>query len=71
MPVSIVINDLSGSSPFNVYLCDNTNTTCVYIDRISSTPYEFEVPTLFVKLPDVNLRIVDSSGCEITSNLTL
>lgn len=71
MPVSIVINDLSGSSPFNVYLCDNTSTTCVYIDRISSSPYEFEVPTLFVKLPDVNLRIVDSSGCEITSNLTL
>lgn len=71
MPISIVINDLSGTTPYDIYLCDNTSTTCVYIDRISSSPYEFEVPKIFVKLPDVNLKIVDSSGCEITSNLTL
>jgi hypothetical protein len=71
MPVAITIKDVSGTSPFNVYVCDNPITTCVYIDTIKSAPYEFEIPKIFIKLRDVNLKIVDDNGCETSTNLTL
>jgi hypothetical protein len=71
MPVAITINDVSGTSPFNIYVCDNPITTCIYINTITSSPYEFEIPKIFVKLPSVNLKIVDNNGCETATNLTL
>lgn len=71
MPVAITINDVSGTSPFNVYVCDDPITTCVYIKTITSAPYEFEIPKIFIKLPSVNLKIIDDNGCETSTNLTL
>ena len=45
MPTNININNISGATPFNVYLCDEFNITCIYIDTVpsSSLPYNFQV----------------------------
>jgi len=70
MPTVITINGLTGTSPFDVYLCDNPITTCVYIDTISSTPYDFNVPLPLESQDDFNIKVIDDNGCEIITTLT-
>lgn len=71
MPTVVTINNISGTSPYDVYVCDYPPTQCLYVDRINSSPYEFEVPSLLLSFSEFTLKIVDSSGCEVTTNLTL
>jgi hypothetical protein len=70
MPNEVVINGLTGTSPFYVYLCDTAQTTCVYIDSITSVPYSFEIPELFDGQTEFDLKIVTSNGCEIIQNIS-
>ena len=63
MPIDITINNISGASPYDVYLCDNPVSVCVYIDTVSSLPYIFQVPSLMSNDNDFNLKIVDNNGC--------
>lgn len=71
MPNVVTINDISGTTPYDIYICDNPQTQCIYIDRITTAPYEFEIPTIMLNFSDFNLKIVDSLGCEVITNLTL
>lgn len=70
MPIDITINNLSGSSPYDIYLCDNPITTCIYIDTISSVPYQFTVPNLMINFNSFNLKMVDNNGCITNQILT-
>ncbi len=63
MPTNITINNITGTTPFNIYLCDNLSTVCVYIDTISTFPYSFDVPTIMDSQNEFNLKIVDNNGC--------
>lgn len=71
MPTEVVINGLSGQSPFNVYLCDNPITSCVYIDTITGGTFNFGIPDIFDGQTSFNLRITTNNGCEIFQNLTI
>lgn len=71
MPTDITINDITGSTPYDVYLCDNPITTCFYVDTISVLPYTFEVPSILSNQNDFTLKIVDNNDCIITQTLTL
>jgi hypothetical protein len=71
MPTDITINNITGSAPFDVYLCDNPITTCVYVDTISSTPYVFEIPSIMSSQNDFNLKIVDNNNCTVIETLSL
>jgi len=71
MPTEVNINSLSGQSPFNVYLCDNPITSCVYIDTVTSAPFSFGIPDIFNGQTTFNLKITTGSGCEIFQTLNL
>jgi hypothetical protein len=73
MPTNININNISGATPFNVYLCDEFNITCVYIDTVpsSSLPYVFQVPSIMEGQISFNIKVVDNNGCISVSNITL
>lgn len=71
MPTEITINTISGSQPFDVYICDNPSVTCIYIDTITSAPYVFNVPSILDGQSSYNLKIVDDNGCTIIQNLEL
>jgi hypothetical protein len=70
MPIDITINSITGVSPFNIYVCDPTNTVCVYIDELASIdiPNTFEMPEVLSSLNTFNVKTVDKNGCE-TNNL--
>ena len=71
MPTQITINTISGVQPYDVYICDDPLTTCIYISTISTVPYVFNVPSLLDGQLSFNLKIVDDNGCSVIENLVL
>ena len=73
MPTTVNITSLSGASPFDIYLCDNPSSICIYIDTITTgdLPYEFNVPDVLLNVSSFILKIMDNNNCEVTTNLTL
>lgn len=70
MPTEITINGITGLSPFNIYVCDPTNTVCVYVNELGSIdiPTTFEIPEVLSSLNIFNVKTLDKNGCE-TNNL--
>lgn len=71
MPKTVTINNITGETPYNIYLCDNPITTCVYIDTISTLPFNFEIPTIMESQNDYTLKVVDDNNCINLTILTL
>lgn len=69
MPTEVTINTITGLADFNVYICDDPITTCVWIAQISGAPYQFTIPQILDGQPTYNLKIVDNNGCEVIENL--
>jgi len=72
MPTDITINDITGQTPYDVYLCDDPETTCIYIDTITSLdfPYTFNVPFPLEALTSFTLKVVDDNECVVEQILT-
>jgi hypothetical protein len=70
MPTQVTINDITGATPFDVYICDDPITSCVYVDTINSFPLVFNLPTIMDGQSSYTLKIVDDNGCTITEILT-
>lgn len=70
MPTTITINNISGATPYDVYVCSNPATTCVYIDTITSIPYVFDVPQILDGQSSYILKVVDDNDCSIIETLT-
>lgn len=71
MSTTITINDITGATPFDVYLCDNPTTICIYIDTINSVPYTFNVPPVMESQVTFNLKIIDNNDCVVITPLII
>jgi uncharacterized secreted protein with C-terminal beta-propeller domain len=71
MPTNITISGLGGASPFDVYVCDSTITTFVYVSTITpaSLPYVFEMPSVYSSLTNFVVKVVDNNNCIKTQSL--
>ena len=66
MPNYVQINSISGTSPYSVYVCDQTYTYCYLVTGSTSitTPYIFMVPPPLTNVTNIIVKVVDSLGCE-------
>lgn len=73
MPTDITINNISGSTPFDVYVCDTGYTSCIYVSTITSgeLPYTFEIPPVYSSLTDFIVKVVDDNNCVVTDTVTV
>jgi hypothetical protein len=73
MPTDITINNISGTTPFDVYVCDTGYTSCVYVSTITSgeLPYTFEIPPVYSSLTDFIVKVVDDNDCVVTDTVTV
>ena len=73
MPTDITINNISGSTPFDVYVCDTGYTSCIYVSTVTSgdLPYTFEIPPVYSSLADFIVKIVDDNNCVVTDTVTV
>jgi hypothetical protein len=63
MPKVVTINDITGTTPYNIFLCDNPVTLCVYIGTTSTLPYSFDIPNVLTNQNDYTLKVEDDNGC--------
>lgn len=70
MSTFININVIAGQAPFDIYLCDNPITNCIYIDTITSFPYEFQIPVVIEGQNDYTLKVIDNNECTSFKILT-
>jgi hypothetical protein len=64
MPNTLVINSISGTSPYDIYVCDATITYCFFVSTITSAPYTFDIPFPLDATTPIILKIVDGNDCE-------
>jgi hypothetical protein len=73
MPTDITINNISGTTPFDVYVCDTGYTSCIYVSTITSgeLPYTFEIPPVYSSLTNFIVKVVDDNDCVVTDTVTV
>ena len=73
MPTDITINNISGTTPFDVYVCDTGYTSCIYVSTITSgeLPYTFEIPPIYSSLTNFIVKVVDDNDCVVTDTVTV
>jgi len=73
MAVQVTINNITGSTPYQVYICQPGNTGCFYISEITDNdlPYVFDIPTPYNNAESYLLKIIDNFGCIISGTTTV
>lgn len=73
MNKQITITNITGAAPYDVYICDNTYGSCIYINTIFAfdLPYSFLVPYTFLSSTEVGVKIIDSNNCTIQDLISI
>ena len=66
MAIQVTINGITGQSPYNIYICQPDGSGCFYINTITTTTYDFEIPSPYDISPEYMLKIVDYNNCIIS-----
>jgi len=66
MAQEVIIQGLSGTPDFDVWICDDVTSgaTCLYVTTITSAPYTFDLPSQY-EGTTFCVKIVDDTGCEV------
>lgn len=74
MAVQVTINDISGQTPYDIYVCQVDGSGCFYISTItdSSLPYVFDIPVPYDTSANYMIKAIDANNCIIsgTSNVS-
>ena len=65
MPNTITITSISGASPFDVYVCDQTISYCYFIQTFAGGSYSFDVPYPLDGANPIVLKVIDTNACEM------
>jgi hypothetical protein len=67
MPHQITISGVSGTSPYDVYVCDVTNTYCFLISGGTTIPPSFTFEPVYPlnNVDSLLVKLIDSNNCEI------
>ena len=66
MAVQVTINNITGQTPYDVYVCQSDGSNCFYYNTISSLPYIFNIPPPYDTSLSYMIKVVDNVGCIIT-----
>ena len=66
MALQVTINDITGVTPYDIYICQSDGTGCFYMATISTVPYVFDIPSPYDTSIEYMLKVVDQNGCVIT-----
>jgi len=66
MAQQVTIYDITGQTPYDIYICQGDGTGCFYMATISTVPYSFDIPAPYDTSTQYMLKVVDQNGCVIT-----
>jgi cell division septation protein DedD len=58
----VTITSVTANTPVEIYYCDSTSGSCVYVSTVSVFPYTFDVPAPYSETSFV-VKIVDTQSC--------
>lgn len=66
MPNQVQITSITGTSPYDVYVCDYTNTFCFLVTGATVMPpyITFDVPPPLDDANPILVKLIDANGCE-------
>ena len=67
--LKVFINGLTGDSPYHVYICQSSINECYYIDTISGTTYNFDIPKPFDNNTSYFLKVIDGNQNTIIGSM--
>ena len=71
MAPRLIIQSITGTTPFEFYVCDIAESVCFYIGSVSGTSTNYlTLPSIFATAPIIMIKMIDSSGCEVKKNLS-
>lgn len=67
MSSSLIISSITGTPPFDVYVCNSLGSGCVLISSgLTTYPVAFSLPPAFSSAPVVLVKIIDARNCVST-----
>lgn len=70
MSQTLTITSVDANKPVEIYYCDITGQDCVYVARVYSFPYTFEVLDPY-DYSDYLIKIIDADGCVIIDTINI
>jgi hypothetical protein len=67
----ITITNLTGTAPYNIYLCDTSFNGCVWMTSSDFAPVSFMVPPPYDTNTSFGVRIVDVNNCTVEEVVSL
>lgn len=66
MAIQVTINAITGTSPYDIYICQSNGTNCFYISTITTIPYVFDIPEPYNTATSYMVKVIDNNNCLIT-----
>lgn len=66
MQLQVTIFDITGKTPFDIYVCEGNGQNCLYINTIETRSYQFIIPSPYNLLDTYVLKVVDANKSIIT-----
>jgi hypothetical protein len=63
MSQQVTITSVTANTPVEIYYCDSTSGSCVYVSTVSVFPFTFDVPPPYNE-QNIVIKIVDTQSCE-------
>lgn len=66
-----ITGDTGGVEPYDIFLCDPSNTSCFYVSGLTNIPatVEFNTNNYFPNETILYVRIIDLNGCVYTKEI--
>ena len=64
MGASITITSITGTSPYQVYVCNVLGANCSYVGSATTMPYTVVLPAMYNSAPAVMIKVIDANNCE-------
>ena len=71
MAVQVTISNVTGQTPYDVYVCQTNGSSCFYITTTSIIPYVFDIPAPYNNLSAYMLKLIDGNNCIISGTTTV
>jgi hypothetical protein len=63
MAVQVTIDNITGQTQYDIYICQSDGTACFYVTTTSTIPYVFDIPAPNDTSLSYMLKIKDGQGC--------
>ena len=62
MITQVTITNITGQTPYDIYICQSGGTGCFYMATINNTPYIFNIPEPYNNYNSYMLKVIDNKN---------